>query len=160
MSEANLPENERRALQGELYAIERFTAFLSNDPRQQELLKDLSLEAVPPERIFARSVVRWVQGYRLRMQDNLPAAVAAFEQVYAMGKQINNVWTILTAAVDLGMVLRLSGRLLEAETIFYQAIGIVQDSGPASLGFLGRLEAFLANCLYERNDLSAARQLI
>ncbi len=65
-----------------------------------------------------------------------------------------------TGYVDLGMVLRLSGRLREADALYRQGLEIMKAAGTSGLGFIGRLESFFASVLYEQNLLEEASQLI
>jgi LuxR family maltose regulon positive regulatory protein len=116
-------------------------------------------ETVPPEAGFARSVQRWAVGYARRMRGDLPEAAACFEEVLRIGYELDNLWTIVTASVDLGAVLRQRGELARAESVYRAGLARATQSagGP---GFTGRLEAFLANLLLERDQLDEAGELI
>jgi LuxR family maltose regulon positive regulatory protein len=93
------------------------------------------------------------------MQGKLPEAIAAFREVLAIGRQLNNVWVMSTGYADLGMVLRLSGRLKDAEAIYRESLEILHQAGAGGLGYIGRSKSFLANLLCERNQLDEAWQL-
>jgi LuxR family maltose regulon positive regulatory protein len=94
------------------------------------------------------------------MQGKIDKSISAFREVLQIGKQINNLWTLSTSYADLGMVLRLSGKLREAEATYREGLQIMQQSDAGGLGFVGRLESFLANTLYEKNELDEAIQLV
>jgi LuxR family maltose regulon positive regulatory protein len=94
------------------------------------------------------------------MQGKIDKSISAFREVLHIGKQINNLWTLSTSYADLGMVLRLSGKLQEAEATYREGLGMMQQSAVVGLGFVGRLESFLANVLYEQNQFDEAMQLV
>ncbi len=95
----------------------------------------------------------------MRMKGDLQGAKRCFEEVLALGRQLNNPWTIVTASTDLGTVLRQLGELEQAEAV-YRA-GLSHFHYAASIpGYVGRLEAFLAMLLFERGKLAQADQLI
>lgn len=150
---------EQARMRAEICAIRSLLALTSGSIPAALALTELPEDIVPPEAGFARSVQRWAVGYALRMKGDLAGAERAFEEVLRIGYELNNLWTINTASVDLGAILRQRGDLRRAETIYrtglarsYQAVG-----GP---GYIGRLEAFLANLLMERGALQEAGGLI
>jgi ATP/maltotriose-dependent transcriptional regulator MalT len=114
---------------------------------------------VPPEAGFARSVQRWAVGYALRIKGDLPGARRCFEEVLEIGYRLDNPWTIVTASVDLGGILRQQGELRKAEAVFRRGL---KRAGQAAGGpaYVGRLEAFLASLLLERGALAEAGTLV
>ncbi|MGE5463797.1 MAG: hypothetical protein ACM3PS_10600, partial [Syntrophothermus sp.] len=141
---------ERKKLWTEIHGIRGLLAITSASPIKALALADLLEEEVPQESLFARSVILWSLGYAWRMQGELARAVAAFREVLSIGRQIDNLWTMSTGFADLGMALRLSGRLNEAETVFRDGLDIMRQAGASGLGFIGRLQSFLASILYEQ----------
>ncbi len=116
-------------------------------------------EIVPAEASFARSVQRWAVGYALRIKGDLPGAEACFSETLQIAYALDNLYSIVSAAVDLGMVLRQQGDLRRAEEI-YRA-GLARAAPAASTpGFVGRLEAFLAALRIEQSDLEEAARLV
>ncbi len=155
MAESNLDPDTPQKIAGEINALGAFMAITAGD-----LQRALELVALPePESLFARSSVYWAGGFAWRMQGRLVEAEKAFREMLAVGQQMNNLWTISTALVELGAVLRLLGRLEDASTIFRAGLDAIQQAGSGGLGFAGRLEAFLASVLYEQNQLPEARRL-
>jgi LuxR family maltose regulon positive regulatory protein len=94
------------------------------------------------------------------MQGQLANATKAFREVLEIGKQLNNLWTMSTGYVDLGMVLRLSGSLTDADALYREGLDVISGAGTSGLGYIGRLESFFASTLYEQNLLDEAMQLI
>jgi LuxR family maltose regulon positive regulatory protein len=151
---------EAHRLRGEMIAIRGMADLTSGNIPAALALQNLPPDAIPPESLFARSVERWVLGYVWRLQGDLALAMRAFEETLQLGRQLNNVWTIISASVDLGEVLRQSGRLRAAENVYREALQVVYQSASPNPGFLGRIEAFLAVCLLEQNKIEEADALI
>jgi LuxR family maltose regulon positive regulatory protein len=149
---------DEHAMEAEMTAIRALSATQAGDFASVLPLAD-RLDLFPEDRLFASSVIYWSLGYAWRMLGDLPRAITAFRQVMALGERLNNRWTLLTASVDLGTVLRQTGRLEEAERIYRQGLERVSRPGGSGQGMLGRLESFLAGILYEKNELEEAGQL-
>ncbi len=146
----------REKLWAEINALRGFLAVTSGN-----LQKALELADLPdPESPSTRSSMRWALGYAWRMQGRLGEAARAFREMLALGQQMNNIWTISTASADLGTVLRLLGRLRDAESSYRTGLEAMRQAGASGLGFAGRLESFLANILYEQNRVEEAQQLV
>jgi LuxR family transcriptional regulator, maltose regulon positive regulatory protein len=84
--------------------------------------------------------------------------VDLFRRVAEFGQQSGNAWTILSGSVDYGQVLRLTGRLNEAEAVFRSALEQISQT-ELGQGFIGRLESFLASILLEKDQLDEACRL-
>lgn len=148
------------ALQAELLAQDAMIAVSSGNSARALSLIDRPLDDFPAGRTFARGAIHWALGYALRMQGNPARAIAEFRAMLRIGQETDNIWTVATACVDLGMALRLTGRLDEAEAVYRQGLQAVQRVEGHGLGFAGRLESFLANLMYEKNELAEAYQLV
>jgi LuxR family maltose regulon positive regulatory protein len=154
-----LPD-ERKKLWTEIHAIRALISITSGDIQKALASPDLIDTELHPDHLFARSVILWSHGFAWRMQGKIDKSILAFREVLQIGKQINNLWTLSTSYADLGMVLRLSGKLEEAEATYREGLQIMQQSDAGGLGFVGRLESFLANILYEQNQLDEAMQWV
>lgn len=152
--------DERKKLWAEVHGIHALIYITSGEIQKALDLADLLDKEIPIDRSFARSVILWALGYAWRMQGKIDRAISVFREVLQIGKQINNLWTLSTSYVDLGMVLRLSGKLREAEATYREGLKVMEQSDAGGLGFVGRLESFLANVLYERNQFDEAMQLV
>lgn len=152
--------DDRRKLQTEIHGIRALISITSGDI-QKALASADSIDAeIHPDLLFARSVILWSRGFAWRMQGKIDKSISAFREVLQIGKQTNNLWTLSTSYADLGMVLRLSGKLREAEATYREGLKVMKQSDAGGLGFVGRLESFLANVLYEKNELDEAIQLV
>lgn len=158
--QGNDPSPEaRRKLWTEIHGI-RALLFITSGNLQAVLNMEGMLAAeTDPNSLFARNVILWSLGYAWRMQGKFRDAIAAFREVVAIGRQLNNVWVMSTGYADLGMVLRLLGRLKEAEATYRESLEMLHQAGAGGLGYIGRSKSFLANLLCERNQLDEAWQL-
>ncbi len=155
---------EQARMQVEINAIRSLAAISSgNLPAAQALIEQAGevtpVEAVPPQARFARSVQRWAAGYARRMKGDLAGAEACFIETLQLAFALDNLYSIVSASVDLGMILRQQGELRRAEEIF--RAGLAREAQAASApGFVGRLEAFLAALRIEQGDLEEAGRLV
>jgi LuxR family maltose regulon positive regulatory protein len=157
---SNLSPQAKESLEFEIRAIRGVLSAMSGDYREALALTDLIDKEIPSDRRFARSAMFWSLGFAWRAHGQLDRAITAFQRMLDLGRQINNLWTLATGFADLGMVLRQSGRLKEAEAVFRKGLLTIEQAGTSGLGFVGRLESFLANVLCEQDKLVEAEQLI
>lgn len=160
MEQTDLSPREQKYLWAEIHTLAGVLAVMSGNHQDALTLAEILDTAIPPDSPFVRSGAFWALGYAWRMEGNLEKAAGSFREMLAAGRQIDNLWTQATAFADLGMVLRLSGRLREAENVYRAGLQIMQQNGANGLGFVGRLESFLAHILYEEDKLDQAEQLI
>ena len=158
LNKNRLSPKARKNLWAEIHTIRAVLLVMSG--RDQEALASLCEIGDPPDSLFACSAMLWAQGYAWRMQGQLDKAAQAFQEMLRCGRQINNLWTLATGFADLGMVLRMSGKLQQAEAAFREGLLTMKQAGAGGLGFVGRLESFLASVLYEQDRLDEAELLI
>ena len=144
----------------EIYAVQMMAAISSG--REVDLARlEIMAQAQPPEdRFFAHSAVCWAWGYACRSAGRLADAAQAFEKMRQSGMRIGNSWTVSTATVDLGNVLRLRGQLHELIRVYRQGLDQFQNKTAFAPGFIGRLESLMAIPLIEQNALPQARRLV
>ncbi|HSL45882.1 MAG TPA: LuxR C-terminal-related transcriptional regulator [Anaerolineales bacterium] len=154
-----LSAEARKKLWAEIYGIRALLSITSGNLQVALDLEHVLSEEIDPDSLFARNVILWSLGYAWRMQGKLREAIVAFREVLAIGRQLNNIWVMSTGYADLGMVLRLSGRLTEAEEIYRESLEMLHQAGAGGLGYIGRSKSFLANLLCECNRLDEAWKL-
>jgi LuxR family maltose regulon positive regulatory protein len=125
----------------------------------------LALETLPGDLLeglspFTRCGVDWALGFAYRGRGDLARAGQAFEHMLITARGHHLLWTLITASVDYGAILRLGGNLRQAEAVYREALATATQAGAASSGYLGRLESFLANILYEQNRLEEAGNVV
>jgi LuxR family maltose regulon positive regulatory protein len=159
MADEGLTESDQIRMQAEIRAIRSLIAIISGNITAAIGLTGLHEDIVPKSSPFARGVHRWAVGYGLRILGDIEGAMRCFTEALEIGYELDNLFSIVTTAVDLGEMVRQKGDLQKAEAIFRSALerALQSSSGP---GYIGRLESFLANILVERRELQEAGELI
>lgn len=159
MADEGLTESDQIRMQAEIRAIRSLIAIISGNITAAIGLTGLPEDFVPKSSLFARGVHRWAVGYGLRIMGDIEGAIRCFTEALEIGYELDNLFSIVTTAVDLGEMMRQKGELIKAEAIFRSALerALQSSSGP---GYIGRLESFLANILVERRELEEAGELI
>ena len=159
MADECLTESDQIRMQAEIRAIRSLNAIISGNITAAIGLTGLPENIVPKSSLFARGVHRWAVGYGLRIMGDIEGAMRCFTEALEIGYELDNLFSIVTTAVDLGEMVRQKGELIKAEAIFRSALerSLQSSSGP---GYIGRLESFLANILVERRELEEAGDLI
>jgi LuxR family maltose regulon positive regulatory protein len=73
---------------------------------------------------------------------------------------MGNIWTLITGLNDLALVVQAQGHLRQAQALFEEGLSEASHQGARSLGYIARIEAGLANVLYEQNELEEASRLL
>ena len=147
-------------LRYEIYAVQMMAAVSSGREVDFTHLEKMFLAPPPEGQFFAYSAICWAWGYTCRSAGQMERAAAAFEKMRRAGMQIGNSWTVNTATVDLGNVLRLRGQLKQSIQVYRQGLEAFQRKTTFAPGFIGRLESLMSIPLIEQNDLAQARQLV
>ena len=147
-------------LRYEIYAVQMMAAISSGRGVDLNYLEKVFLAPPPEGQYFAYSAICWAWGYACRTAGQLEEAGAAFEKMRQAGMQIGNSWTVSTATVDLGNVLRMRGQLHQSIQVYRQGLEAFQRKQAFAPGFVGRLESLMAIPLIEQNDLAQARRLV
>jgi LuxR family maltose regulon positive regulatory protein len=137
-------------------ALRAYMALLSGDaPHAATLIAALASEPLPeaPQEL---SLFYWVRGFTQRMQGNLDQAIRDFGEAIRTGSSIGDLWVPLVPMTDMGIVLRLMGKLNQSAETYRDALRYSSAHGAANHGFLSRAEAGLSAVLLEQNDLPEA----
>ena len=137
-------------------ALRAYMALLIGDaPRAATIIESLSGEPLPesPQEV---SMFYWVRGFAHRMLGHLEQAIRDFTEAIRIGSNIGDLWTPLVPMTDMGIVLRLMGKLHQAADAYRDALRFASEHGAANHGFLSRAEAGLSAVLLEQNDLPEA----
>jgi LuxR family maltose regulon positive regulatory protein len=159
IADGNFQKTELDELRAELQAIHSLISISSGNIPEAMKLLNLRENTFPKQSKFSRSVQFWSVGYALRIKGDLEGAEKYFRQALDLAYDLNNVYSIVSTAVDLGEILRQKGELAQAENTFRSALKRGYRSTVVP-GYVGRLEAFLANLLLEKRELEEASSLI
>lgn len=149
------PNTEQIQIHYETTAIEAMVAVASGKVADALRMTENISEPPTNQQKFAFSVLLWTKAYAYRLSGNIKDASPLFKQVLDLGIEIKNTFSILSGSVDYGNSLRLLGQLDLSEKVFRTGYDLVQKTRQGQ-GFIGRLESFLANVLYEKNLLDEA----
>lgn len=149
---------EDAALCGHVAAIRAFQAATSTVGEEGLAQAREALALLPADALWSRGLATWALGYALRMQGHLREAAPYFETVIGLGHRRHDLQAIASAQYDLAMVRRRQGRLREAQALLEEVLTLAEEQGAQEIGYLGRVEAGLANTLVAQNELEAARR--
>lgn len=151
---------ESHALFGAVNAIRAMTAVMKGQDTEAISRAQQAMELLPASNLWDRAAAAWVLGYAQRSLGHLPESRSAFEEQIRLGRDMGNIWTLVTGLTDLAQVLRAQGQLWQARAVFDEALTEASQQGARSLGYIARMEAGLASVLFEQNELEAANQLL
>ena len=94
------------------------------------------------------------------MHGDLTIAEQACTEVVRLGREMENVWTIVNGLTDLAMVYQTRGQLYKTAALCRETMELAAERGIDNLGYTVRVEAGLAHVLYEQNDLKSALDFV
>jgi LuxR family transcriptional regulator, maltose regulon positive regulatory protein len=151
---------EVRALRGAVAAVRAFsTAIMVQDAEaldQAQRARDLLL----PGDLFDQSLVAFALGYLLHSQGRLAEARSAFEEQIRLSRIMQNDATLMIGLTALARVLADQGKLNQERVLLEETLAEARQKGARNLGFITRLETYLAGVLCEQNKLEAAHHLL
>ena len=136
--------------------LRAYMALLSGDASRAATLSAALVGEPLPEAPQELSMFYWVRGFTQRMQGNLEQAIRDFGEAIRTGSSIGDLWVPLVPMTDMGIVLRLMGKLNQSAEVYRDALRYSSAHGAANHGFLSRAEAGLSAVLLEQNDLPEA----
>ncbi len=154
-----LPAAERQRLNYELSAVRLMMAVAAGQAVDLATLETRAYSPPPEGSQWAQAALWWAWGYACRTAGRLAEAARAFETMLQLGEAMENLWTTVTAQIDLGTVLRLQGRLREALQVYQAGLSLIHTQMAYVPGFVGRLESMLSIIYYEQNDVAEAHRL-
>jgi len=149
---------KRQEMVANIAAMRAYIAVVTGDFSHAIESANLASATLSEKSPFVYSVFKWALGYSYRMRGDLTVAGQSFSEVVKVGRAMDNVWTTVMGMVDLAMVRKARGQLRQTAALCREALQLATDRGDQSLGYIGRVEATLANVLYEQNDLAAAQR--
>lgn len=159
-AEANLyllPPEDRKTVEGHCAVIRCHLAVVQNDIEKPFAFACEAREKLPETAVWSLGVAEWSVGYAHRVLSHLPEAEACFERVLRAHRLDGNTWGFSMATTDLGLTLRVQGRLREALAVYRTGLAFAQAHGASKLGYIGRMLTAYGAALYEKNELESAR---
>jgi LuxR family maltose regulon positive regulatory protein len=158
LKEKRVGEAERQEMVGNIAAMRAYVAIMHGDASRTIEFANLAGETLPETSLWARSVFQWALGVAYCMLDDLTVADQSFTKVVRLGRAMNNVWITVMGLTDLALVHQERGWLRQATVHYRDALQLATERDAQNLGYMGRVEAGLAQVLYEQNDLVAAHR--
>jgi LuxR family transcriptional regulator, maltose regulon positive regulatory protein len=153
-------EVERRMITAHILIIRGFLALMiGNIPGAARASKNAS-RYLPSTVHWVCGMYHWVRGSIARMQGHLDESIIAFDAMLKSGQGVDNIWMVVTAATEQGIVFYTQGNLRDAQAIFEENLERVRVSRFRSFGCVSRLKIALAQVLYERSKFESAMNLV
>jgi LuxR family transcriptional regulator, maltose regulon positive regulatory protein len=160
LAEKNTSDEEQREITAHTAVIRSFLATMTgNLPAAIRFSKNAARQFGQSEH-WVTAMLHWVNGTVARMQGKLEESDRAFASVLKTGQAINNLWTIVTAATEQGLVRYVQGDLKQARHILTEALNQARQGRVQNFGCVNRLDSALANILYDQGQLEEAMRLV
>jgi LuxR family maltose regulon positive regulatory protein len=147
-------------MMGNIAAIQAHISVLSGDFPHAIENANLAIRTLPKSSLFPCSVAHWALGIGNYLDGDIEIARHSCAEVVKLGRAMDNVWTTVTGLTDLASVHQIQGQLGQTATLCREALQLATEHGAQSLGYMGRVEAKLADVLYEQNELAAAKNYL
>jgi len=158
--DSNLGDIVQQEMMGNIAAIQAHISVLIGDFHQAIEYANLAIETLPKSSLFPCSVAHWALGIGNYLNGDIEIARHSCAEVVKLGRAMDNVWTTVTGLTDLASVHQIQGQLSQTATLCREALQLATECGAQSLGYMGRVEAKLADVLYEQNELVAAKNYL
>jgi LuxR family maltose regulon positive regulatory protein len=139
---------ERDTIAGMLAATQAIVAIMQSDAGQTVDLCQQALQKLPADNWVWRSVALRDLGNAHIIEDDLPAAHAAFSQALELSLKADNLYMSLVLHYEMAELLILQGQLNKAEQTCHLGLALLQKKGNPRLHITGTL--YLALCEVHR----------
>ncbi|MFN2220410.1 MAG: hypothetical protein ACK2UA_17510, partial [Anaerolineae bacterium] len=141
-------------MQGHIAAIRAWIAYMRGDLDRAAVFSRQALELCPQMDAAVRSGLLAIWGDGCLAQNDLPGCEHAFAEAVELARSSSNVMLEVLSRTSLGSLVRMMGRLHEAEAIYQEAL---QTATRHKSPVAGQAYACLAHVYWEWNDLASAR---
>jgi LuxR family maltose regulon positive regulatory protein len=156
--ETAVGEADQLDIEGHIATMRAYIAVIRGDASNAIKSANLAGEMLPENSLWARSVSQWALGMAHIMRGELAAADQSFTEFVSLGRAVDNLWLTVTGLTDLALVYHEQGSLQRAAAQYREALEMAAQRDSQNLGYMGRVEAGLAQVLYEQNDLDGAHR--
>jgi LuxR family maltose regulon positive regulatory protein len=158
MVEKRVGKAERKEMVGHIAAMRAYAAIIHGGASRTVEFANLAHETLSADSFWARSVFQWALGIAYIMLGDLTVADRSFAEMVRLGQAMDNIWITVMGLTDLALIHQERGWLRQATVHYRDALQLATERDAQNLGYMGRVEAGLAQVLYEQNDLVAARR--
>ncbi len=156
--EARISPGDSDDLRGHITAMRAYISAMQGKADQAVRQANEALKLLPEDELSVRCVVVFVLGGVYYMQQDFPHALEAMEKAARMGEKAGNPHLAVSALSAAGDILRIQGKLSEAEQVYGRALKLGTSHGGRPLPIAARVYSSQAELYLARNDLEKARQ--
>jgi LuxR family maltose regulon positive regulatory protein len=153
---SQLPDSERKRIQGRAAVIRAYLAFFRGDALGIIQYARKALEYLPDQDLAWRSTVAIALGDAYRIKGDLEAAYRAQLEALEACKKTGDIYLIMLSSLKVAVILRMQGKLKETIVICQQQMEFSKEFGLSQTGMTGWLLAVWGETLAELNDLDDA----
>ncbi len=146
-------------LRGQIAAIRAYASAMQGNVEQAISQAHEALELLPKDDLTVRCLVTFVLGGVYYMRQDIPKAIAAMKEASQMGEQAGNIHVAVPALCSVGDILRLQGKLNEAEKTYGKALKLGTSRSGNPLPICASAYSGLAEIHMARGEIKDARQL-
>lgn len=143
---------ENQTMRGEILGIRALTVHYQGENQQAVQLSRQSLQLLPLENKFARSIILTALGSALRNEGKTEEAISAFTDIIQASRETGHILTLMATAHQLSDVYFEGGHLQKAETLLHSMLTSHLLEIPAA----GMVYGGLGRVAYERNEWETA----
>jgi LuxR family maltose regulon positive regulatory protein len=149
------PESEE--ILGNVAAMRAMLAVMCGDMPGAIELAHRADELLPSGDSAHRSVIPFALASAYCAEGELVKASHALTEELKIGRAAGNIWTIVRSLCDLADLRMVQGQLRRAADLCQEALRLAEERGARQFGTVGYALVKLGDVLYERGDLTAAR---
>jgi LuxR family maltose regulon positive regulatory protein len=153
---SQLPDSERKRIQGRAAVIRAYLAFFRGDAPGIIQYARKALEYLPDQDLAWRSTVAIALGDAYRIKGDLEAAYRAQLEALEACKKAGDIYLIMLSSLKVAVILRMQGKLKETIVICQQQMEFSKEFGLSQTGMTGWMLAVWGETLAELNDLDDA----
>lgn len=147
-------------LSGELLAVRSTLARLQDDADLTLAFAQQALDYLPTDHHNFRAAVALNSGVAHIQRGDLIAARTALHNAVAHGEQGGSTWLALAALEELSSLAARQGQMTQAQQLSEQILQLAHAAGGPTIPAAGVGHVAIGEILYERNQLSEARQIL
>ncbi len=151
---------EAEDIRGHMDMLRAYLAFFAGNPRRTIELATLALQRVRPGNAFLRSRIVLQLGESHSVLGEREPAIRYLREAIDLSIRDRDYSVATVAYFRLGSLLRVHGRLVEAEAACTENLRALDELGGSMSPIRGKPEVLLGDLLRERGQLDAAEELL
>jgi LuxR family maltose regulon positive regulatory protein len=148
---------ESKEILGNVAAMRAMLAVMCGDMPGAIELAHRTDELLPPGDSAPRSIIPFTLASAYFAEGELVKAGQTLTEKLEIGRAAGNLWTIVRSLCDLADLRMVQGQLRRAADLCQEALQLAEERGARQFGTVGYALVKLGDVLYERGDLTAAR---